>query len=228
MHDLDVIVTLGIVLALRDPRRTALTVAVGLAQIGEFSFILAALGMQLGVLPQAGFDALVAAAIVSIAVNPLLFRAQRAWERRLAPAAAAAVPPGAALVVTGEGALGRRVIERCAAEAMPLCVVAKEMEALEEMRTRGIPAVYGDPARAEVLRAAGLAGAKLIVVTGPVLMDKIRVCAAAREVNPRIAIVATGAGPAERAWLQEVGAGFVCDPLDEAGEALLRTIHAGL
>jgi len=181
------------------------------------------------VLPQAGFDALVAAAIVSIAVNPLLFRAQRAWEKRLAPApAAVAAGASPALVITGEGALGRRAIERCAAEAMPLCVVAKEMEALEEMRACGIPAVYGDPARAEVLRAAGLAGAKMIVVSGPVLMDKIRVCAAAREVNPRIAIVATGAGPAERAWLQEVGAGFVCDPLDEAGDALLRAIHAGL
>ena len=221
------LVALGIVLALGDPPRTALTVAVGLAQIGEFSFILAALGMALGVLPQAGLDVLVAAAIVSIALNPLLFRAQRAWERRLAPAAAA---PSAspALVVTGEGALGRRVIERCAAQGMPLGVVTQDLEALEDLRGRGIPAVYGDPGRAEVLRAAGLAGAKMIVVTGPVLMEKIRVCAAARGVNPRIAIVATGTGTAERAWLQEVGAGFVCDPLDEAGDALLRAIHAGL
>jgi hypothetical protein len=59
-------------------------------------------------------------------------------------------------------------------------------------------------------------------------MDKIRVCATARAINPRVAVVATGTGPAERAWLQEVGAGLVCDPLDEAGDALMRAIHAGL
>jgi CPA2 family monovalent cation:H+ antiporter-2 len=223
------LVALGIVLLLRDPPRTALTVAVGLAQIGEFSFILAALGMALGVLPQAGLDVLVAAALVSIALNPLLFRAQRAWEKRLAPApAAVAAGAGPALVVTGEGALGRRAIERCAAQGMPLAVVTQDMEVLEDLRERGIHAVYGDPGRVEVLRAAGVAGARMIVVTGPVLMQKIRVCAAARELNPRLAIVATGTGTAERAWLQEVGAGFVCDPLDEAGEALLRAIHAGL
>jgi CPA2 family monovalent cation:H+ antiporter-2 len=223
------VVALGIVLLLRDPPRTALTVAVGLAQIGEFSFILAALGMALGVLPQAGLDALVAAALVSIALNPLLFRAQRAWEKRLAPAPAALdAAAGPVLVVTGEGALGRRVIERCTAQGMPLGAVTQDLEALEALRAASVHAVYGDPGRAAVLRAAGAAGAKLLVVTGPALMEKIRVCAAARELNPRIAIIATATGDAERAWLQEVGVGFVCDPLDEAGEALLRAIHAGL
>jgi CPA2 family monovalent cation:H+ antiporter-2 len=220
-----------VVRLLRDPPRTALTVAVGLAQIGEFSFILAALGLQLGVLPQAGFDALVAAALVSIALNPLLFRAQRGRARGVEPADT--VPPadaaaGAALVLTGEGLLGRHVAERCLAEGVPLAVVAQDVESLEAWRERGVPAVFGDPGRTEVLQAAGLAEARMIVVTGPALMDKIRVCATARAINPRVAVVATGTGPAERAWLQEVGAGLVCDPLDEAGDALMRAIHAGL
>ncbi len=69
------LVALAIVLLLRDTRRTAATVAIGLAQIGEFSFILGALGAQLGVLPSQALDALIAAALVSIAVNPLLFNA---------------------------------------------------------------------------------------------------------------------------------------------------------
>jgi len=229
------LVAVAIVLALRDPPRTALTVAVGLAQIGEFSFILAALGTQRGLLPQAGFDALVAAAIASIAVNPLLFRAQRAWEKRrrqqvlesgaLAPATPVA---GAPVVFTGLTAVSRRLMERCAREGLPLTAVTSELEALEELRERGIGAVYGDPAQAEVLRAAGLADAKMIVVTNPSLMEKMRICGAARAVNPRIAIVATAAGEAERAWLQEFGATFTCDPLDEASDALLRAIHAGL
>jgi CPA2 family monovalent cation:H+ antiporter-2 len=229
------LVAVAIVLLLRDPPRTALTVAVGLAQIGEFSFILAALGMERGLLPQAGFDALVAAALASIAVNPLLFRAQRAWERRQAAAtaeAAIAPPPapasGAPVVFAGRSAVGKRLIERCAREGLPLTVVTSELEALEEMRERGVGVVYGDAAQPEVLRAAGLAEAKMIVVTNPSLMEKMRICGAARAVNPRIAIVATAAGEAERAWLQEFGATFTCDPLDEASDALLRAIHAGL
>jgi CPA2 family monovalent cation:H+ antiporter-2 len=228
------LVAVAIVLLLRDPPRTALTVAVGLAQIGEFSFILAALGMQLGVLPQAGMDVLVAAAIVSIGVNPLLFRAQRAWERRPAAAIETTVPPpeapvdGAPVVFAGTSAVGRRLVERCANDGLPLNVVTQDFEALEELRGRGIGATYGDPAQPEVLRAAGLAQAKMIVITAPALMDKMRICGAARALNPRIAIVATAAGDAERAWLQELGAAFTCDPLDEASDALLRAIHAGL
>jgi CPA2 family monovalent cation:H+ antiporter-2 len=224
------LVAVAIVLLLRDPPRTALTVAVGLAQIGEFSFILAALGMQLGVLPRAGFDVLVAAAIVSIALNPLLFRAQRGWEKRQGPEPEPmpAQPVGAPVVFTGLSALGRRLIERCAKEGLPMSVVGQEVDALDELRERGIGTVFGDPGQAEVLRAAGLAAAKMIVVTNPSLMDKMRICGAARALNPRIAIVATAAGEAERAWLQEFGAAFTCDPLDEASDALLRAIHAGL
>jgi monovalent cation:H+ antiporter-2, CPA2 family len=229
------LVAVAIVLLLRDPPRTALTVAVGLAQIGEFSFILAALGMERGLLPQAGFDALVAAAIASIALNPLLFRAQGAWEKRqrqqvLDVAAAGPATPvaGAPVVFSGLTAVSRRLIERCAQEGLPLTVVTSDLEALEVLRSRGVGAVYGDPAQAEVLSAAGLADAKMIVVTNPSLMEKMRVCGAARAINPRIAIVATAVGEAERAWLQEFGAAFTCDPLDEASDALLRAIRAGL
>jgi CPA2 family monovalent cation:H+ antiporter-2 len=233
------LVAVAIVRLLRDPPRTALTVAVGLAQIGEFSFILAALGMQRGILPQAGFDALVAVALASIAVNPLLFRALAAWEKRRRAAALeattppaippqAAPAPGAPVVITGTTAVGKRLIERCAREGLPLTVVTQDLEALEELRERGVGAVYGDAAQPEVLRAAGLADAKMIVVTNAALMEKMRVCSAARAVSPRIAIVATAAGEAERAWLQEFGVAHTCDPLEEASDALLRAIHAGL
>jgi len=136
--------------------------------------------------------------------------------------------PGAPVVFAGTSAVGRRLIERCAGDGLPLSVVTQETEMLEQLRGRGIGATYGDPGQAEVLRAAGLAGAKMIVIIAPSLMDKMRICGAARALNPRIAIVATAAGPAERAWLQEFGAAFTCDPLDEASDALLRAIHAGL
>jgi CPA2 family monovalent cation:H+ antiporter-2 len=173
----------------------------------------------------------VAAAIVSIGLNPLLFRAQRAWEKRRpqADATQALPPPAAAPVVfAGSSAVGRRLIERCAKDGLPLNVVTQDLEALDALRVLGIGATYGDPGSAEVLRGASMAQAKMIVVVAPTLMEKIRICGSARAVNPRIAIVATAVGEAERAWLQEFGAAFTCDPLDEASDALLRAIHAGL
>jgi CPA2 family monovalent cation:H+ antiporter-2 len=233
------LVALVIVKLLRDTQRTALTVAVGLAQIGEFSFILAVLGQQLGILPPAGMDILVAVAIVSIAANPLLFRAVAARELRLAADGAdapleAGVAPGTApelgpvVALTGLGELGRRVLQRCADAGVPVSVIDPDPDALAALRGRGLAVVRGDPAEPEVLRAAGMADAKMIVVTNPGLADKMRICIAARQVNPRIAIVATSGSGAERAWLHEFGAAFVCDAIDEMTESLVRTVRGGL
>ena len=232
-------VALAIVKLLRDTQRTALTVAVGLAQIGEFSFILGVLGQQLGILPAAGMDVLVAAAIVSIAVNPLLFRAVAAREARFAADGADAVREegvapetaaemGPAVALTGLGELGRRVVRRCGDAGLPISVIDPDPDALAGLRGRGLAVVRGDPAEPEVLRAAGIADAKMIVVTNPGLTDKMRICIAARQVNPRIAIVATSGSGAERAWLHEFGAAFVCDAIDEMTESLVRTVRGGL
>jgi CPA2 family monovalent cation:H+ antiporter-2 len=232
-------VALAIVKLLRDTQRTALTVAVGLAQIGEFSFILGVLGQQLGILPPAGMDILVAVAIVSIAVNPLLFRAVAAHEARRAASDAEAVreegaapetalSTGPAVALTGLGELGRRVVRRCGDAGVPISVIDADPDALAGLRGRGLAVVRGDPSDPEVLRAAGIADAKMIVVTNPALADKMRICIAARQVNPRIAIVATSGSGAERAWLHEFGAAFVCDAIDEMTESLVRTVRGAL
>jgi CPA2 family monovalent cation:H+ antiporter-2 len=232
-------IALLIVRLLRDTDRTAFTVAVGLAQIGEFSFILAVLGRGLGILPPAAMDILVATAIVSIAVNPLLFRWLATREARLAAAggepqvqappapadAPAATPP---VMLTGLGEVGQRVVERCARAGVPLAVIDADPDALAELRGSGLAVVRGDPADAEVLRAAGMADARMVVVTNPGLAEKMRICMAARQVNPRIAIVATSASGAERAWLHEFGAAFVADAIDEMAESLVRTVRGGL
>ncbi|MGH8618613.1 MAG: cation:proton antiporter [Burkholderiales bacterium] len=233
------LIALAIVLIMRDTPRTALTVAVGLAQIGEFSFILAAQGQYLGILPKEAMDALVVAAIVSIAVNPLLFRLINRYEARFStppgersvPAAAAeapAAPHSVPVVITGLGELARRVARRCADGGVPVCVIDSAPEVLEALRAQGIATVFGDPGRQEVLRAAGLAQARMIVVTTVSLPEKMRICIAAREVNPRIAIVATAGSAGERVWLEEFGAAFVCDALDEMADAMFRSIRSGL
>jgi CPA2 family monovalent cation:H+ antiporter-2 len=234
------LVALAIVLLMRDTMRTALTVAIGLAQIGEFSFILAALGSSLGVLPPQGTDLLVATAIVSIALNPLLFRALPWLERRLARApegdtgepGMAAAPPaneayvGAApVVVCGLGEVGRRFVQRAIAAGVPVCAIDDHLDRLEPLRARGIPTVFGDAGRDEVLTAARADAARVAVVTHPTLAEKMRICAAVRRLNPRITLVAIAQSEAERAWLNEFGVAFVADVYDEMSDALVRAVR---
>jgi len=235
------LVALAIVMLIRDERGTAATVAVGLAQIGEFSFILAALGKSLNILPPEGLDALVVAAILSIALNPILFRALRKFERHRDDARAAArvatglpapEPPVAESVrpitVTGSGELARRVIARCAEEGIPLFAIVDDVVVLEEFRELGTAVVYGDAGRPDVLRAAYLEHARAIVVTNAPLAEKIEICTAARALNPRIPIVAMATNGAERARLKEFGATFICDALDGVTDSMVRAIRRTL
>ena len=239
------LIALVIVRAIREPRGTAATVAVGLSQIGEFSFILATLGVSLRILPPEGLDALVATAIFTIALNPLLFRALRKHERGAGAVAdagaragmpdaageAQAAPhggPAPAIVITGSGELTRRVIANCADEGIALVAVADDLDALDAYRDLGAAIVYGHANRADVLRAAGLEHARAVVVTNPALVDRMSICIAARNENPRIAIVATAANSAERAWLEEFGVAFVCDALDGLTDSVVRSIRRTL
>jgi monovalent cation:H+ antiporter-2, CPA2 family len=236
------VVALVIVLLLRDTLRTGLTVAVGLAQIGEFSFILAGLGVSLKVFPQEGSDVLVAAAIASIAVNPLLFRAMPWMERRFARprrvvmeeqekarAAEAQAPRSGEhtptpIVLCGLNELGHRFLQRALTAGARVTVVDSHLERLEAWRDR-VPTVFGDAARLEVLEAANTASARAIVLTSGALHEKMRICTLARRLNPRIAILATAESEAERAWLNEFGVQFVSSVHDEMSDALLRAVR---
>ncbi len=235
------LVAMAVVRLLRDTGRTAGTVSVGLAQIGEFSFILAAMGSSLKLLPPAGLDALVVVAIGSIAVNPLLFRALAAWERRadrlreaLPAAAAHSGRPNLAageitpLIVTGLGEVGRRVLQRCSDSGIAARAIDNDLEQLDAQRQRGVDGVFGDASRDEVLHAAGVGQARALVVTNASIADKLRICIAVRRANPRTVVIATAMNSAERAWLQESGAAIVCDALDELTEAVLRSVRAAV
>lgn len=228
------VAVLVIALALGETVRTSLTLAVGLAQIGEFSFILAVLGRSLGILPSEGMDTLVAAAIASIAVNPVLFRLIGPLEARLGRTRTAVPSAGqevtalgarATVAIAGLGELGRRLARICAESGMPVCAVDSRLEWIEELQVDGLAATFGDPSRQEVLKGAGVDQAKVIVVTGGSLAEKMRVCVAARQVNPRISIIGIAESAAERAWLEEFGAALVYDALGEVSEALLAAIR---
>jgi CPA2 family monovalent cation:H+ antiporter-2 len=199
-------VAFAIVIGAGYPARTALTVSAGLAQIGEFSFILSGLGLALGILPPAASDLILAGALLSIAVNPLVFvtiEPLAAWLQRRPGLAApfgraggqmAMLSPfdGAApqdhVIVVGFGRVGGVVGEVLKAEGVSLVVIEENRRRVEDLRKRGFAAVYGDATAAGVLEAAGVEKARLLIVAAPRGFLTQRIIELARQSNPRIRI----------------------------------------
>lgn len=199
---------IAVVRLLRYPWRTALTVGSSLAQIGEFSFILAGLGLALGLLSQEAMSLVVAGAVVSIALNPLLFAAIEPLKKRLeAKGAAQAVPqdlsdPLAVLpdqvdtqvlrdhvVLVGYGRVGRVLAEQLAARGVPFVVVETQRDLVEALRAQGQPAVLGDAQLPEVLVQAHLHHARLLVVAAPDLLAVRGIAKTAQALRPSIRIL---------------------------------------
>ena len=194
----------ALVLALRYPLNTALTVSASLAQIGEFSFILAAMGMQLKLLPAEGQSLILAGAIISIAVNPLLFKAIVPLQRwigsnarlersndplALLPASTEHAKLSEQVVLVGFGRVGRRIARDLSARGVHFVIVEQNRERVEELRGQGMAAVAGDAGEPAVLIQAHIARAAMLVVATP---DTLRVRAmidTARALNPAIRIV---------------------------------------
>ncbi|MDP3585771.1 MAG: YbaL family putative K(+) efflux transporter [Thiobacillus sp.] len=197
-----------LVLAFRYPLNTALTVSASLAQIGEFSFILAGLGMALGVLPVEGHSLILAGALISIALNPLLFQAvepAQAWIRSYSalarklehpddplselPADVASHTLSGHVVLVGYGRVGQRIAETLDARGVPYVVAEQQREAVEKLRRRGIHAVVGDAFEPAVLIQAHVARAQMLVIATPDAFKARKMIEIARTLNPRIHIV---------------------------------------
>ncbi|HEX4883447.1 MAG TPA: cation:proton antiporter [Casimicrobiaceae bacterium] len=224
-----------IVRLLRDTPRTAATVSVGLAQIGEFSFLLGTLGVTLGVLPQAALDTLVATAILSIAANPLLFRALARWEAGLAgrssggePAVGASDELEGHVVLCGEGPLQRALLARLRTAEAAVVVIDADLDFVTAQNGDGRAAVYGDASRPDVLRAAGLERAGVLVIAGPALATKMAIAVAARRLRADLPIVATALDAGEQAWLEEFGVTAVANILAPAVDAIAATVRETL
>ncbi len=217
-----------IVLLFRYPLNTALTVSASLAQIGEFSFILAGLGVQLGLMPAEGQSLVLAGAIISIALNPLVFRAiepAQTWIRarsKLAQALERPDDPLAVLpttveltrltgqvVLVGYGRVGRRIGEALTAHGISFVVAEENREIVEQLRKRGIPAVSGDASDPNVLIQAHVHRARMLVIATPDTLDVRRMIEIARTVNPRIETVVRTHSEEEAVLLERENAGKV-------------------
>lgn len=222
------LVSMALVLLLRYPLTTALTVSASLAQIGEFSFILAGLGVSLGLLPPEGMSLILAGAILSIALNPVLFATiepLRKWvlaRSAVARKLEASGDPYAELpvsterkyldgqvVLVGYGRVGRRVAADLAAHAIPMVVAELSRERVEDLRSQGQAAVLGDAAEPGVLIQAHIAHAAMLVTTvsDPVGMRKM--VDTARTLNPQIEIVLVAQSEDEMRMLREENIGEV-------------------
>ncbi len=223
--------------------RTTLTVAIGLSQIGEFSFILAQLGLSLGILPPEGHSTVTACALFSIAVNPFLFRCiepaeawlkrhQRLWRllnrraEKRARALAADLPPmkpaeaSLRALVVGYGPVGQTVTRILSTFGIEPVVVELNVDTVTRLLESGVRAVYGDAFQPEILEAAGLRDARYLIVTLPDLTSRIPVIVNARMANPDIKILVRARYLAERAMLEELGTTAVCYEEAEAAVAL--------
>jgi monovalent cation:H+ antiporter-2, CPA2 family len=225
----------AIVRLLGYPRDTALTVGVGLAQIGEFSFILADLGIGLGVLTERARDLVLGASMLSILLNPLLFAAKDRWRARLQPAGGAAPQQEAEVdlpvtsledhvVLVGYGRVGSIVGERLHADGVKLFVIDESPAIAERLRTRHFESVRGNAASEAVTRAANLARARLLIVAIPNAFEAGQAVQQARRANPAIEIVARAHYDAEVEHLRGLGANRVIMGEREMAEAMLRTV----
>lgn len=222
------IAALAIVLLFRHPLSTALTISASLAQIGEFSFILAGLGVGLNLLPPVGRDLILAGALLSILVNPLLFVALdrlvaprlQARERRTAAATVptdqpAASPPAPELPVTsltghtvlvGYGRVGSLIGQALKERGEPFLVIEEREGTAERLRSQGIEVILGNAGQRGLLEAANLAGAKCLVSAIPNPFEASNLLEKARAANPGIEIVARAHSDAEVEHLQKFGA----------------------
>jgi len=219
---------LALVLALRYPLNTALTVAVSLAQIGEFSFILAGLGKALGLLSAEGMSLVLAGSLISIAVNPFLFAAIapfRRWfiarselgrrlELRQDPYAELPISTehkylAGQVVLVGYGRVGRRIAEALLRHDIPFVVAEQNRELVEDLRNQGIAAVSGNAAEPAVLIQAHIANAAMLVVATPDPIDLRQMIDTARALNPAIEIVLRTHSEDESALLRKESIGTV-------------------
>ncbi len=226
---------------LRYPLRVCLQVAIVLSQIGEFSFILATMGTDLDILPPSAVNILVAAAIISITLNPILYRAIRngeCWIARTCPGLIRSfdqrcslggeenTPPEPDLetpraVVIGYGPIGRTVVRLLRENEIDLTIVELNIETVKALHTTGIRAVYGDATRADTLAGAGVKNADVLVISVPHTGGSSEIVRQAKILNPRIRIIARTGYLGEINDLHDAGADAVFS--DEGEVALSMT-----
>lgn len=232
-----------ITLAFRYPLNTALTVAASLAQIGEFSFILAGLGVALNILPTEGMSLILAAALISIAINPLIFSLikplkkwvllnsehARQYENRIdqfaeLPMITARKYLEGQVVLVGYGSVGKQIADALSSHNIPYVIAEENRELVENLRKIEIPAVSGDASEPSVLIQAHIANASMLIIATPDTIDVRKIVKTAKLLQPLIQIVIRTHNEDESNFLREEGVGKVFYGKEELANGMSKFI----
>lgn len=230
------IITLLLGLIVPASGRTLLVVAAGLSQIGEFSFIVGQAGMRLGALTRDQYGLILAGALLSIVVNPLMFRAlpaaeralqQMPWLKRLLERQVIVPPPlqhgmSSHVVVVGYGRVGAHIVTVLERLKVPYLIVEQDAPRAAEFFQSGIPTLLGDAANSEILTHAGLDEARALVVTVPSETVAEMVVSTAHALAPDLPIIARAATPTGVRRLARHGAQYIIHPELEGGLEIVR------
>ena len=217
---------------------TALIIAASLAQIGEFSFILAGLGLSLKLLPEEGRDLILAGAIITILINPLLFAALDViLARRERPEAAEKAEPEAArepirpttlkdhVVLIGHGRVGSFISGVLRERSTPLFVIEDDDDMVDDLKAAGVEALSGNAADPDILAAANLGGARCLLVAIPDAFEGGQVVQQARAMGAELPIIARAHSEAEIEHLLKHGASLVIMGEHEIAKAMIDNIN---
>ena len=223
------------------PVRSAILMGAVIAQVGEFSFLLAERALHLGLLDARGYNLVLGTAVASIVLTPILVRGAVRLVERIEHRRLAFEPPNEAsggfsrgervseapadrpaIVVLGGGRVGRVVIRAVRSRGFRCVVVDRDPVALEEAARSGAATLFGDAASVAILHRAGLEDARLLVVAiGDALTARLAV-ERARAINPRLTVIARARGRTEAGALQALGVTRLADPEIEAAIELAR------
>jgi CPA2 family monovalent cation:H+ antiporter-2 len=233
-----------IVIAFRHPVATALTISASLAQIGEFSFILAELGVSLDLLPTAVRDLILAGAILSIVLNPLAFAAidfllprldrpkraeaplpETGQEPVTADEEESIIPPlKDHVIIVGHGRVGSRIATALAAEGRACVVIEDSDVAVQRLQATGVHVIAGNATRPEILTAAQLAAADAIAIAIPNVFEAGTIAERARAANPFIKIIGRAHADEEVEHLQKLGANLVIMGEQEIARGMIAAL----
>jgi CPA2 family monovalent cation:H+ antiporter-2 len=233
---------LAVVVFLRYPLQTALSVALATAQIGEFSFILATVGERLGVIDDRARNAIIAAAILSITVNPLLYRLVRPLERILQRIIKTPAPEGVPTrvgskrsaryraIIVGYGPVGRTLARLLRDNQIEPVVIELNVETVRRLTGEGMAAIYGDATHRETLESADVGNSVALVLSSSTMHGTAETIRFSRELNPRVLIFARSTYLREVKELNRAGADLVFSGEGEVAmammESMLRQIRA--
>jgi len=225
------------------PGPTALTISASLAQIGEFSFILAGLGLSLGLLPAEGRDLILAGAIITIILNPFMFAALDVVLTRREKAVADRPPTELVgvevtptrepirptnltnhVVLIGHGRVGSFISGVLGETTTPMFVIEDDKDVIAELKSQGIEGIAGNAADPELIAAANLGEARCLLVAIPDAFEGGQVVQQARAINPKLLIIARAHSEAEIEHLKKHGADLVVMGEHEIAKAMLDHI----